>query len=310
MSKALILYNNQVQTTRNPLVVAVDRFLAEVRRDLSESTYRTYSAKIKIFKTYINSFGDGLAHAELLKTFKSSLREGDYSPATINLTLSVVRSFYKSLLERGVLDRDYSHVIKNVKDTKEIKRLILSKVQIEEIIATLGEDRSINAPRNRCLMILLASTGMRINEAANICMGDFGMHNGRRIINLLRKGYSDKNNHVYIKEDVYQLLMELAGDRTSDDDALFISYRSKAAMSSGELSRIVKTIFRRSGIDDPKITAHSMRSSYAIMALTHGASLMALSRSMNHQNISTTQGYLREFERSADPAELKVNLNF
>jgi len=308
MSHAIITHNSQLTVMSNLMLAATNRFLIEVRRDKSLSTYKTYSAKIKIFIAFINSFPMSTDARADLKAFRSHLRATYSNASTINLCLSVVRTFYKSLLERGVIDTDPTVVMKNVKESKALKKSALSKDQIHSILAYLSNDTSINAQRNRTLFILLAMNGLRVSEAANLEITDFGLENGKRVAYLKRKGYEDKSNFVVLQDKTYDVIMDLVGTRT--EGAVFVSYRSKSAMTGGELSRIIKTIYRRCGIDSSKITAHSLRHSFSIMALTGGASLMALSRSLNHANVSTTQRYLTSYDRLQNAAEDCVNLNF
>ncbi len=309
MSNLPIPYDHgKVSAANNPVLIAADRFMLEVKRDHSISTYKTYRAKIGIFTSFVTAFGDVECHRELLKGFRAHLRSRYSNASSINLALSVVRSFYKSLLEKGVIDYNPTAVLKNVKESKTLKKAALSKDQITCILDTLKDDTSKNGQRNRALFILLTMNGLRVSEAANANISDFGFEQGARVLYLKRKGYEDKSNFVKLQDKTYAVLQELIGDRT--EGAIFISYRTKKAMSGGELSRIIKTLFRRCNIDSSKITAHSLRHSFSILALTGGASLMALSRSLNHANISTTQRYLTSYDRIKNAAEDAVNLNF
>jgi len=263
---------------------------------------------MKIFNEWIEGFSMTQDTREDLKAFRSWLTERYTSASSINLTLSVVRKFYKSLHEKGIINTDPTVVLKNVADTHETKKATISREQFYMISLALKEDLSVNAPRNRAIFLLAVMNGLRVSEMSNINIQDFGIDSGKRVIYLLRKGYIEKSNFIVLQDKTYKMLMALIGDRT--EGALFVSHRSKEAMTGGDISRILKTLLKKNGIDSPKITAHSMRHSYAHFALDGGADLMALSASMNHKNLSTTQRYLRSYDRLKNSAEDAVNLDF
>ena len=308
MSYSIIHHNSNLTPVSNLMISATNRFLIETKRDKAETTYNTYKAKIKVFNSFIESFSMSQDMRADLKAFRSWLTDRYTSASTINLTLSVVRQFYRSLHERGVIEYDPTVVLKNVTDTDSVKRSAISREQFYQIATALREDRSINAPRNRALFLLLCMNGLRVSEASTANIEDIEIDRGRRVLFLKRKGYEEKSNYVILQDKTYEVLRDLIGERKAG--AIFISYRTKEAMTGNDLSRIIKTVFRKCNIDSKKITAHSLRHSYAIFALEGKADLLSVSHSMNHKNLSTTQRYLRSYNRMVNSAEDAVSLDF
>jgi site-specific recombinase XerD len=309
MSNLPIPYDHGAVTViDNPALIWIDAYMITVKRDMAPTTFRTYRSKLKTFKAFLSGYRGADDHREMLKAFRSHLIDKYTAAGTINLSLTVVRNLYKHLHERGIIPEDPTVVLKNVQDNGSLKKAAISRDQFYTILHQLNNDRSINAKRNRALFILLTMNGLRVNEAANAMIEDFGMERGERVLYLKRKGYLDKSNFVVVQDKTYEMIMDLVGDR--EEGAIFISYRTKQAMTGGDLSRIIKTIFRKAGIDSSRITAHSLRHTYAIFALEGGADIMALSQSLNHKNLQTTQTYLKSYNRIRNAAENAIDLDF
>ena len=313
MSK-VILHNSNLTPIGNLITAAIHRFLMETRRDHSDNTYRTYSAKMKLYQEYIELHPHPTNREEMaqtlkeyLKGFRGFLKERYTSASSINLAQSAVRSFYRSLQEKGIINIDPSIVLKNVKESQEVKRSHLTRKQLYTILDYLDGLNTINAPRNRTMFILLLMNGIRVSELANIKTEDIKQHGGRNVIFLKRKGYDDKSNFVVLKQETYQMLMDFIGDRTG---YVFVSYRSKTKMTGGDISRIIKGIYRACGIDSKAIVAHSLRTTFAVSCIEAGVPLVSISKAMNHKSTATTDRYLKSYDRVARPAEDAMNFNF
>ena len=189
-----------------------------------------------------------------------------------------------------------------------MKRSHLTRKQLYTILDYLDGLQTINAPRNKAMFILLLMNGIRVSELANIKIEDIQLHGGRMVIFLKRKGYEDKSNFIVLKDDTYQMLMEFIGN--SPEDYLFVSYRSKTKMTGGDVSRIIKGIYRACGIDSKAIVAHSLRTTFAVMCVEANVPLVSISKAMNHASTATTDRYIKSYNRLSQPAEDAMNFNF
>ena len=307
-------YSSSLSPVGNLVTAAINRFLIETKRDHTPATYKTYSAKMKLFQEYMERYPHPTSTEamqqhlrEYLKGFRGFLRERYTSASSINLAQSAVRSFYKSLLEKGIIDIDPTHVLKNVKDSNEVKRSHLTRKQLYTILDYLDGLTTINAPRNKAMFLLLLMNGLRVSELANIKTEDIQQHGGRTVIFLKRKGYQEKSNFIVLKEETFQMLLDFIGDR---EGYVFVSYRSKDKMTGGDISRIIKGIYRACGIDSKAITTHSLRTTYAVMLVEANVPLVSISKSMNHASTATTDRYIKSYNRLSQPAEDAMNFNF
>ena len=94
MSNLPIPYDHKgISNLNNPILLATNRFLMEVKRDYPETTAKTYFSKMKIFNEWVEGFSMSNDTRSDLKAFRAFLIERYTSGSSINLCLSVVRSF-------------------------------------------------------------------------------------------------------------------------------------------------------------------------------------------------------------------------
>ncbi len=287
---------------------SVDMYLQSISSRLSPRTAKAYSRHINDFKRWFIDTPMVLDLKHHLQDYRAHLIGRYESAKSINLALSTVRSLYKFLYESGLIDHDPTVSLKNIAESEGLRRAALSREQLAIIIHHLNTSTKRQAKRDRVMFLLLVMTGIRRNELVNIKIEDIGIENGRRCVYLLRKGYIDKSTFVILKDEVYLMLMDFIGDKISG--YVFNGERTGDRLSPDTISRLVKKLFRDCGYDAKQLSLHSTRHTYAILALDGGASMISLSKSMNHKNISTTANYTRSYDRITNAAEDAVSLDF
>ena len=297
------------QTTGSDLIEAsVDLYMISISNRLSSSTVKVYERQLRHFKEWFLSTPMRIDLPNHLQQYRAEIIEQYGNGGRVNFGLTVVRSLYKFLYETGLIDHDPTLRLKNVKEVSGCKRSALSRDQLSVIIHHLNRSTKRQASRDRVIFLLLAMNGLRVSELTNLRICDIDQHQGKRVAYLLRKGHIDRSAYVILREETYSLLMDFIGDRT--EGFVFLSERTGGQISSGTVSHIIKGIYRGCGYDSKSLTAHSLRHTYAILALEGGASITGLMRSMNHKNISTTTNYLHSYDRITNSAEEAVSLDF
>jgi len=276
-------------------------------KKLSMSTFKTYSSKLKIF---IKWFKETPAQSSSLKLhlqeYQAYLISVYTSSKTINLLLSITRGFFKWLFQNDFIDTDPSSSLINEKDDVKTKKSWVDQEQQQLIFEYLRTAKGSTAKRNRAMIIFAISTGARVNEIANVNIEDFGVHNGKKIVMLLRKGYKTKDKSVII-DHIHDFMTDYIGDRK--EGALFVSNKG-AALTSDSISRIIKTVFRKVGIDSSTVTAHSLRKSFAMKILINGGTVMQVKAALNHKNISSTEIYINDYNEYKNPGALLATFDF
>jgi len=305
-----IITNDQhyPQVVNNTDILRIStQYIEHIKHHKTVSTVRTYSKKLKVFVEWLTAADIIGSMKDQLEQYRSYIDERYTTAKSKNIMLSVVRSFYKWLFEEEIIDHNPTAALKNFTDNAGHSKAALDKYQLHDLFEFLRMDTKAAAPRNRAMIVLALQNGLRVNELANIKIEDFDTRDGDRIIWLLRKGYQDKSAYTILTPETYTLLSDFIKGRTSG--YLFNSSRG-GGMSSDSISRIIKTTFRRVGIDSKHITAHSLRHSAAVEAYKQGATVYEIMTMLNHKNISTTQIYINSLNRHENSAEKKVNFAF
>ena len=269
-------------------------------QDLSDTT-------IKAYKTYLNQFAIWLDANKIdkptedtIKAYKLYLKDNNYTIATKNQYLKAVKHLFKWLNSRG-LYKDVSANVKEFRDDRKHKRDSLTISEINKIVNDIGKNTEVDL-RDRAIIILASTLGLRANEIVNINIGDIEQKDNIYIVNILAKGYKEKTTKKAIPQQVFNVIQEYldAKSNKKSSDALFTSTSNRALnkrLTKETLSQIVKNRFRFSGFNSSKLTLHSLRH------LTADATLKATDNNiyktqhyLRHKNASTTEVYLTENE--------------
>ncbi len=294
----VILTNNSLATGKAPVnldVLASGYISNLVLKKKAAGTIKVYTKRLNDFLRWYKATPVVSTTEEHLLTYRSYLIDKYESAKTINLMLSVVRGLYRWLFAKKHITSLQLEEFENVEDTGGLKKSSLSKDERNIIAELLRNSDNIQNHRDRILFLLLVKTGARINELANAKIEDIDYINGSKVLFLLRKGYIDKSNYVKIPNDTYQKLMEFIGTRK--DGHIFTSMKTGKGMTSDTLSRVIKSILRKAGMDSKLLSAHSLRHTFAIMFLEAGGTIEQLMVEMNHKSIVTTTNYTKSFNR-------------
>jgi site-specific recombinase XerD len=153
---------------------------------------------------------------------------------------------------------------------------------------------SIQALRDRAILELFFSTGLRVSELCSL----------PREIDLTRdelsvRGKGEKVRVVFLSDGAKRAVKQYLDKRDDTDDALFVRQRMNREKSDGNASlrltprsveRLIKHYAVKAGISK-KVTPHVIRHSFATDLLENGADLRSVQALLGHANISTTQIY-------------------
>jgi len=253
---------------------AIDRFLGSPA--LSESTRRAYGSDVRHFAAWLQRRGTGLEQVDVraLADYTAELgraRNG-LSPATIARRLSAVRSFLRFTLGPA-------RVPEGIMAPRSRRRLPHAPrlAEVEATLDTISGDSPL-ALRNRALLELTYSCGLRSAEAVALDLGDVDFDQE----SLHVRGKGGKERVVPLGEEAaLQVARYLRGGRphlaTGAADALFLSARGRR-LDTSTLRRLLPN-------------PHSLRHAYATHLLEGGADLRTIQELLGHASLSTTQIY-------------------
>ena len=269
-------------------------------QDLSDTTIKGYKTYLKQFIIWLNKNQIKQPTEDTIKQYKLYLKESDYTIATKNQYIRAVKHLFKWLNSRD-LYKDVSICIKEFKDSRKHKRDSLSISEINKIVKDINTASEVDL-RDKAIIILASTLGLRANEIVNININDIEQKDDIYIVSILGKGHNAKDTKKPIPKQVYQVIQDYLDSKKSykSSDALFTSTSNRALnkrLTKQTLSQIIKNRFRISGFNSSKLTLHSLRH------LTADATLKATDNNiyktqhyLRHQNTSTTEIYLSEQE--------------
>ncbi|MCX6713502.1 MAG: tyrosine-type recombinase/integrase [Candidatus Vogelbacteria bacterium] len=246
---------------------------------------------VRQYRLWLNRQSTKTAKSHLA-TRKTTSDSGTLKKNTQNYHLIALRVFLKYLAKRSIsslapekieLAKTPERELDLITDT-ELDRLIKAP---NEKVAIGGE---IKAYRDRAILELLFSTGLRVSELCNL---------NRDSINLARdefsiRGKGEKVRLVFLSDEARQAVKNYLGKRKDMDEAMF-SGLSKINTKGDRLTprsveRIIKKYSIKSGISK-KVTPHTLRHSFATDLLQNGADIRSVQMMLGHANVSTTQIY-------------------
>lgn len=259
---------------RVDVIAAIDRYLASP--SLSESTRRAYAGDLRDFAGWLRGRGNDLEAVDIraLSEYTAELGRGrrGLAPATIARRLAAVRSLLRFTLGP-------SRVPRGTISPRRPRRLpdAPKLADVEEMLAGVAGDGPL-ALRNRALLELVYSCGLRSAEAVGLDLGDVDFE--QESVHVLGKG--GKERVVPLGEEAaYAVALYLRDGRPAlargAENALFLSVRGRR-LDTSVLRRLVRN-------------PHRLRHAYATHLLEGGADLRTIQELLGHASLSTTQIY-------------------
>jgi site-specific recombinase XerD len=253
---------------------AIDRFLDSPA--LAESTRRAYASDLRGFADWLERRGATVEEVDIrvLVDFASELgraRNG-LAPATIARKLAAVRSFLRFTLGAARVP-DAALAPKKPQRLPEAPK----REEVESILDGLDGEGAL-ALRNRALLELVYSAGLRSAEAVGLDLGDVDFEQ-----ELLRvRGKGGKERVVPLGEEAAHMLGRYLRDARpalarGANDAFFLSARGRR-LDTSTLRRLLPH-------------PHRLRHSFATHLLEGGADLRTIQELLGHASLSTTQVY-------------------
>lgn len=248
-------------------------------------------------------FDDFMAFLKLHETGTSTGKviEQTNGRKGIKRKLSAVRSMYKFLYRRMMIDSNPSELVDAPKIRRSREIVALDQEEASELIASAGSGAGLTAKmlqyhektslRDKTIITLLLGTGIRVSECVGLDIDDVNLKDSR--IEIMRKG--GKKAAVFIGDAVEEILAEYLEERSrmkpneGSEGALFLSLQN-TRMSVRSVERLVKK-YASVSVQGKKITPHKLRSSYGTNLYRGTHDLLLTSEALGHENVQTTRDH-------------------
>ena len=256
-------------------------------KDASPHTLRSYRSDLEEFVRHAGRGDAAVAlhgvDARAVRAHLVRLHERGLDAVTIARKLAALRSWFRFLVRRGVLERNVAREVRGPR----LPRKLVSFLPVDEA-AVLMDAKPAGGPastRDVAVLELLYATGLRVSELAGLDLDD--LDRIRQTVRVLGKGRKERIV-PYGNRAAGALATHLAS-RGSARGPLFANRRG------GRLTvRSIHTIVRRSasacGITR-RVSPHTLRHTFATHLLDAGADLRMIQELLGHSRLSTTQRY-------------------
>ena len=283
-----------IERAQDEFEVQVGAFCTYLRdvRNLSPHTVRAYETDLQAFVEWCRREGvnpSRLSHSEA-RAWLAELQAAGYASTTQNRHLSAVRSLYKWLVSRGILEQDVVAAVASPKLSRRLPKT-LSQRDVARLFEACGTDAT--GLRDRAMLELLYASGARISELSALDLAHVDLRG--REVRLYGKGSKERIVPLYpacckaVERYEREARPSLASASQRVTDALFLSSRGNR-MSAASLRDAFERLVDKAGLD-PSITPHAMRHTFATQLLDGGADLRSVQELLGHESLSTTQIY-------------------
>jgi integrase/recombinase XerD len=272
---------------------------------------------IRCYKTYIRHFIKWLLDNDIrqpkrddIKAYKKYLDTTNLSVGTKNQYLRAVKLLFKWLSSEGI----YFNIADNIKsfksDNTKHKKDALSSQEIKKLLDDI-DTSNIEGKRDKAILLLMAVGGLRINEVRLMDIKDITTRNDRHIIYIQGKNHTEKDDYIYVIDDVYKVITDYLDARGNYNasDVLFTSASNNSfnkRLSREYLSKLIKHRLISSGFNSRRITAHSIRHSTASILIKNGSDLITTQHYLRHLDPKTTEIYINEDNKDKDTSAQDV----
>lgn len=301
-----------------------DDFLLYLKtNNFSQETIYNYERDLKVFDSFLEDSSTPFGHVDkkFIAQYKAYLVSRDRKTAvkeeegekqlqsrSINRMLSVLRSYLKYLIDMDFKVPLAPESVKLVKTERRHPQVaeLNELIRLIEAPSHLESDKLVNL-RNRAILEVLFSTGMRISELVSLNRNQI---DGTGKIFIMGKG--KKERFVYLTERASYYLEQYLKTRNDNYPALFIPYSGRNVaslrkrLSTNYLQERIKWYREQLRINVPT-SAHSLRHGFATYLAEEGASPAAIQILLGHESLATTTRYVHASDRYAEEIHRKYH---
>lgn len=268
------------------------RIYLQLEKSLSRNTLDAYMSDVNKFRDFLREGDKEILEATIddFRDFLAALNDVGILPRSQARILSSLRSLYGFLRLDGYLENDPTELLKTPKIGVRLPS-VLSVQEIDDIINAIDLSKP-EGQRNRAMIEMLYSCGLRVSELCNLKLSHLYLSEG--FIRITGKG--DKQRLVPISQraiaelEAYRIDRERIDIKAGYSDFVFISERRKKSLSRIMVFHFIKELAAAAGITK-SISPHTFRHSFATHLLEGGANLRIIQAMLGHESIATTEIY-------------------
>lgn len=279
------------------LELLIKEFLLFMRaeRNASPATLRAYKSDLEEFRQFVKDGYLDLSNFKknrlLIREFWSALSKKRQRTSTLVRKLSALRSFFKFLVREDYADSNPFHYLRLPKKDQILPRFLTEK-EMTQLLSAVEQRQHPLSARDRALLELLYSSGIRIQEAVNLNIEDIDLWNG--IVRVFGKG--NRERLVPLGDPAVSALEKYINCRgksslhgPSARGAIFLNVRGTRITSRGA-RKVIHRWVKQTALHK-NVNPHMFRHSFATHLLNRGCDLRTVQEMLGHKSLASTQLY-------------------
>lgn len=252
----------------------IEEFLKEKElMGMSVNTILAYKQNLNKFFTVVNKELQDVSKKDIQNYINQALTMG-FDPNTVRQNIVIVKTLYKQLDMLGTRFNGLS-----LPKGKQLLPKMLNRNEVEKIIGVCKNKKYA------FLIELLVKTGLRISEALSLTRDNF--INDNKLIKVKGKGG---------KERLIPVPITLLGSVNKHLNSICTQHLFPSRLGDFPMKRMfvaqkLKTLSKKAGLDNKKVSAHIFRHTYASQLIEVGGDIREVQELLGHSSIITTQRY-------------------
>ena len=267
--------------------------ILKVEKNLSDNSINSYKTDLLKLFTFLESINrhdlNEVTYQNITQFFEEQRTDGINS-SSVRRYSSSIKGFFSYLKQNDYIKKN---PVINLKSTKIARDLpsVLSFIEVEKILDQ-PKIKSKLGLRDKAILELLYSSGLRVSELTNLKVSDLFFED--EVIRVLGKGSKQRivpvgSSAIKWVTEYLQKLRPLLQKRMKSENVIFLNSRGSKISRMG-IWKLVKKYCELAEIEK-EVHPHTFRHSFATHLLEGGADLRAVQEMLGHSDISTTQIY-------------------
>lgn len=231
-------------------------------------------------------------HSPEIRGYLAAMNGAGYAKTTVARRMASLRTFFRFAQRQGWCGENPASSVRNPKIGRSLP-VFLSTSEIERLLDA-PKQTNWQGLRNRAILEVIYSAGLRVGELVEINTGDLTLNEGM----VLVRGKGMKERYCFLGSyavDALRVWLKLRPEilkrckRPQEGDPVFLG-STGMRITARSVERMVDKYIRETGLNQ-KISPHSLRHSFATHLLNAGADIRAIQELLGHKNLVTTQIY-------------------
>lgn len=272
----------------------IESFLRYLRyeRNYSERTIVSYGIDLREFEEYLKGLESGFdlqyADSDVVRGWMVELMENGRTETTVNRKLSVLRTFYKFLLKKGVIAKDPMSVVNGPKRKKPLP-VFVREDDMDRLLDGDFFTDDFEGVRNRLILVMFYETGIRLSELISLKDSDVDLINDT----LKVTGKRNKQRFVPFGNELKSAILvylEIRKIAVSGNCEAFFVRNDGKRLYQMLVYKVVKQNLSKV-VALKKKSPHVLRHSFATAMLNNDAELESVKELLGHESVTTTEIY-------------------